>query len=73
MYEEHLKHAWPGPAIEGTEICNVMKLENVNFSKVKKEDIKEAIFMKKELEKYSKLENIKHEDFRTEKEYMKQK
>ena len=79
VYEEQLRHSWPGLAMEVTRICDEVKLENVNFNKVKKEDIKEAIFMnhykdlKKELEKYSKLEDIKHEDYRTEKEYMKQK
>ena len=79
VYEEQLRQGWPGLAREVTRICDEVKIDDVNFNKVKKEDIKEAIFMnhykdmKKEMEKYSKLEDIKNEDYRSEKEYMKQK
>ena len=62
-----------------TEICEKVKVKDVNHNIVKKEVIKEAVFwnhyvdMKEEMDKFSKLEKIKHEDYRTEQEYMKDK
>ena len=79
VYEEQLKHSWPGLAMEVTEICAEIKVEDVNHNMVKKEEIKDAIFinhykdLKKEMDKSSKMESIKHEDFRNEKDYMKEK
>ena len=79
VYEEQLRLAWPGLSAEVTDICDKVKVKDVNHNIVKKEDIKEAVFwnhyvdMKEEMDKFSKLEKIKHEDFRTEQEYMKDK
>ena len=79
VYEEQLRLAWPGLAAEVTEICEKVNLPDVNHNIVRKEDIKEAIFwnhyanMKEDMEKFSKLEKIKHEDYRAEQDYMKDK
>ena len=79
VYEEQVKHSWPGLAKEVKDICYEVKIPDVNHNRVTKEEIKEAIFwnhyknMKVELGKFSKLENIKNEDFRSEQNYLKGK
>ena len=69
IYEEQLLRDWPGLSTEVKNICEAIGIENINNKKVEKEAMEEAIFfhnymeMKQELEKCSKLEDIKHDDF----------
>ena len=61
---------WPGLAVEVTKICKQVGLEDLNKVMLDKEKMTEAIFYhdykekKDDMEKYRKLEDIKHEDLR---------
>ena len=76
IYEEQLYMGWPGLAKEATEICKQIGVADVNEKSIDKNEIEDGIFylnykdMKAEMEMYEKLEDIKHEDFRKEQEYM---
>ena len=76
IYEEQLRLGWPGLAEEVKKICLEIGLPDVNQVMVKKEKVKEMIYyhhykdMKDQLYKSSKLDRIKHEDFRKEQSYM---
>ena len=61
---------WPGLAMEAAEICTQIGVTDVNKESVGKGEIDDGIFysnykdVKTEMERYEKLEDIKHEDFR---------
>ena len=70
VYEEGIRHDWPLLGKEVTNICTEIGIPDVNNSMVAKSEIKKAIFnhhyeeMIKEVKSKTKLERIKHEDFR---------
>ena len=76
VYEEQLRLGWPGLAEEVKKICSEVGLPDVNLIEVKKEKVKEMIYyhhykdMKEQIQRSSKLDKIKHEDFRKEQSYM---
>ena len=76
IYEEGKVKGWPGLSQEVSDICAEIGIPDVNHNVVENRRIKEAIFMhhykdmKKALEHSSKLESIKHEDFRKPQSYM---
>ena len=76
IYEEQLYMGWPGLAMEAAEICTQIGVTDVNKESVGKGEIDDGIFysnykdVKTEMERYEKLEDIKHEDFRKEQAYM---
>ena len=76
VYERQLKLKLPGLAREVTEICDIIKIPDVNYYEVRKEKIIEHVFyhhykdMKETMEKSSKMEKVKHEDFTVEQSYM---
>ena len=78
-YEKQLQLKLPGLATEVSDISKQINIPDVNYYKVKKEDIEENIFfhhykdMKLELEKSKKLQNIKHQDFTKEQSYLEDK
>ena len=69
----------PGLAREASEICQIVKIPDINLNNVTKEKIQEQLFyhhykdMKEEMENSKKMSKIKHEDFRKEQEYMNDK
>ena len=81
MYEEGIRHDWTGPGKEVTNICTEIGILDVNNSTdmVAKREIKKAIFnhhyeeMIKEVKSKTKLEHIKHEDFREVQKYFGEK
>ena len=79
IYQEQLSRDWPGLSTEVKNICEAIKIEVVNIKKVENEAMEQATFfhhykeMKQELEKCSKLEDIKHNDFTKLPEYMEEK
>ena len=76
VYKKQLRLGLPGLAREVTDICDVIKIPDVNYNQVKKEKIEEHIFsnhykdMKEEIEKSKKMDKVKHEDFTNEQKYM---
>ena len=69
MYEKQLHLQLPGLAREVSDICEQIQIPDVNYYKVKKDTIEEAIFfnhykdMKEELYDSKKLNKFKYEDF----------
>ena len=65
VYEKQLQLGLPGLAREVTDICDVIKIPDVNYNQVKKEKIEEHIFfnhykdMKEEIDKSKKMEKVK--------------
>ena len=76
VYETQLRLGLPGLAREVSEICDKVKIPNINFSNVKTEKIEENIFyhhysdMKELIKSCKKMSRIQHEDFRREQDYM---
>ena len=70
VYEEGRANGWPGLGREVTQICEELGIPDINDVSLTKLELKRAIFghhykdLKKELDKSSKLNSIKHEDFR---------
>ena len=79
IYKEEKLQGWPGLSSEVSTICRDIGIPDVNQEYVPKSTIKEAICnhhyadMKKCLEKSTKLEKIRHEDFRQPQRYMQEK
>ena len=79
MYEEERSKSWPGLAREGSEICEIIGISDVNEMSTTKSDIKSAIFnhhysdMIEEIKTKSKLDAIKDNDFTEAQEYLKDK
>jgi hypothetical protein len=75
VYEQQLSLNLPGLAREVTEICEQIKIPDVNYCSVKKDKIEENPFfhhykdMNEQLYKSKKISSIKHEDFRSEQAY----
>ena len=76
VYDHQLAMGWPGMAAEVTRICDKVGIEDLNKVMLDKEKITEAVLYhdykekKEDMEKYKKLEDIKHEDFRYLPDYM---
>ena len=76
VYEKQLQLGLPGLASAVTDICEIIKIPDVNYNQVKKEKIEEHIFynhykdMKEEIEKSKKMEKVKHDNFTSEQNYM---
>ena len=76
MYMQEKRSRVPGLSREVADICAEICIPDVNENFVPKKVIKEAIYshhyadMKVALEKSSKLQDIKHEDFRNPQNYM---
>ena len=45
IYEEQLKHDWPGLAKEVKEICEEIGIKNINEEDVSKEEVDDGIFI----------------------------
>ena len=79
IYEEQVAMGWPGLAREASEICKILCVPDINTRLLEKEEVEDAVFnhhykeMKEEMETYSKLKEVKQEDYRKEQEYMKEK
>ena len=79
VYETQLRLGLPGLAKEVSNICNIIKIPDINFNNVKKEKIQEQLFyhhykdMKEEIQNCKKMSQIKHKDFRKEQDYMNDK
>ena len=76
VYDQQLAMGWPGLSSEVRNICKQVGLEDLNVKMQDKEVLKEAVFyhnymeMKDDMQKYKKLERIRHEDFRNIPEYI---
>ena len=76
VYNQEQLHGWPGLSSEVSAICCEIGIPDVNQNCVPYRTIKEAIYnhhyadMIKALESSTKLESIKHEDFRQPQSYM---
>ena len=79
VYEEGVRHDWPGLGQEVTKICDEIGIADVNNSMVAKSEIKKAIInhhyeeMTIEVKKKTKLEHIKNEDLRKVQKYFEEK
>ena len=79
VYHQQLERSWPGLSKEVEDICNTIGIANINEKEVTKEELEDAIFfhnyreMKEDINKYKKLEDVKHEDMRELPEYMMEK
>ena len=79
IYTEQLEMGWPGLAREVEEIGKACGVAAAKERVMTKDEIEEAVFYssyketKEEMEKYDKLKDIKHEDFRQEQDYMTEK
>ena len=79
VYEEGIRHDWPGLGQEVTKICAEIGIADVNKSVVAKSEIKKAIAnnhyeeMIKEVKSKTKLDHIKNEDFREVQKYFEEK
>ena len=66
VYERQLQLGLPGLAREVTDICQKIKIPDINYVQVKKETIEDSVFyhhykdMKEQMEKSKKMEKIKH-------------
>ena len=75
--KEQKEQGWPGLVKEVSEICQEVGIEDFNEHEISKEKVNEEIFhhhykeMKEDISKMKKLEDIKNEDFREVKDYMK--
>ena len=76
---EQLKRGWQGLTTEVTEICQLTGLPNVCNQYLSREEIEDAIIhnhlieIRKEMEPFSKMNEIRKKDTRVMQEYMKQK
>ena len=72
-----MKMGYTGLSTEVKDICEMLRIKNINEQLESKDSIEDAIFyhnyleMKLEINKYDKLEDVKNEDFREVPEYMK--
>ena len=57
LYEEQVKLGWPGLAAETTSICAKLGLKDINYFKVKKKEIKNAIFCNQYKDLKEKMKN----------------
>ena len=79
IYLEQLEMGWPGLATEVEEIGKACGVAGAKERVMEKDEIDEAVFYssyketKEEMDKYDKLKEIKHEDFRQEQDYMAEK
>ena len=79
VYMEQLNNGWPGLSKEVSKICQTIGIPDVNTNIVAKEKITEAVFyhhykdLKESMNKYTKLESIKHQNFSEMQPYMKDK
>ena len=79
IYVEQLQHDWPGLSSEVKEICEEIRVKNINEEDVSKKDVEEGIYyhdyneMKIEVSSYKKLETIRNEDFTQLPDYMNDK
>ena len=76
VYERQLQLGLPGLAREVTAICDSIKIPDVNYHMVEKDEIEEHIFynhykdMKDSIMMSKKMDKIKNEDFTKEQDYM---
>ena len=69
VYEEAEKQGWPGLGRDVRNICNNIKIPNINLHKISKEDVQKAISkshfedMMTQFESSSKLQDIKNSNF----------
>ena len=76
---EQLHNGWPGLSKEVSKICQTIGIPDVNENIVAKEKINEAVFyqhykdLKENMNQYTKLEAIKHQNFSEMQPYMKDK
>ena len=76
IFEEQLKMGWSGLVKEVSEICRKLGLNDVSKKEVVKEELEESIIManykemKEEMDKCSKLKDVKDGDFREVQKYM---
>ena len=76
VYERQLQLGLPGLAREVKDICDSLKIPDINYFNVRKEKIEEYIFynhyqdMKELMEKSKKMDKIRHEDFTKEQKYL---
>ena len=79
IYEECKRNGWPGLGREVSDICQELGIPDVNEVVVSKQEIKEAIYkhhysdMTDIVQKQTKLENIKNDDFHEVQNYFKDK
>ena len=79
VYEEGRARGWPGLGKEVTEICQQLRIPDVNNNCMTKAAVRKAIFdhhysdLKKELEGSQKLEEVRNENFTEVQEYFKDK
>ena len=80
VYEAGKANKWPGLGKEVSEICHNIGIPDVNGIEVSKSDVKEAIFnhhyadMKREMEEgYTKMKDIKDDNFTEVQSYFKEK
>ena len=70
IYEEQIDMGWPGLASECEKICEEIGLKNTHGVVKDKDEIEDSVFyhnykkMKEEMQRYSKLEEVRNEDFR---------
>ena len=76
VYEKQVQLGLPGLAKEVKNICESLSLPDINMFKISKEKIYEYIFynhykdMKEKMDESKKMENIKHENFTKEQDYL---
>ena len=69
VYEEAEKQGWPGLGRDVRNICNEIKIPNINLHKICKKDVQKAISkshfedMMTQFESSSKLQDIKNSNF----------
>jgi hypothetical protein len=79
IYEEQIDMGWPGLASECEKICEELGLKNTHGVVKDKDEIEDSIFyhnykkMKEEMKRYSKLEEVRNEDFRDIQRYFEMK
>ena len=77
ILEEQVFMGWPGLAMEATIICERICLPNINFNKLTKNDVKDAIFwhhyqsLKEEMTPLKKLQKVVKEDLTKPQSFMK--
>ena len=76
IYQEGKTNNWPSLGKEVSDICEIIGIPDVNFENVSTKTIKDAIFkhhyseMKETITSYTKLEEIKDDDFKEPQKYM---
>ena len=79
VYEEGRAKGWPGLGMEVKQICEELEIPDINNVCLTKAEIKRAISenhykdVKKELDKSTKMEHVKGEDFYKVQEYFNDK